>query len=87
MQNWNPDCSVLENLRILLNMYEFPEQQESLEDKNAIITSRDCGICFFAKSEADELPDKICENMKCMIHYHSACLSKVYNHNIYKIFC
>lgn len=64
---------------MLLNMYEFPEQQDSFEDKNTIIGNRECGICFFAKSETDELSDKICNNKKCMIHYHSACLSKVHN--------
>ncbi|XP_014483738.1 PREDICTED: E3 ubiquitin-protein ligase FANCL isoform X2 [Dinoponera quadriceps] len=75
--NWNLNCSLLENLRMLLNMYEFPEPQESLEDKNSIIGSRECGICFFAKMEETAvLPDKICNNKKCMIHYHSACLAK-----------
>lgn len=53
-------------------MYEFPEQQESMEEKKAIISNRECGICF-----SDELPDKICNNEKCMRHFHSACLSRV----------
>lgn len=61
-------------------MYEFPEQ-ESMEEKKDIINNRECGICF-----SDELPDKICNNEKCMKHFHSACLSKVrdfeYIHNI-----
>nr|XP_012215663.1 PREDICTED: E3 ubiquitin-protein ligase FANCL [Linepithema humile]XP_012215664.1 PREDICTED: E3 ubiquitin-protein ligase FANCL [Linepithema humile] len=72
MHNWNKDRSILENLRMLLNMYEFPEPQENLEDKKAIIGSHECGICF----SADELPDKICNNKKCMKHFHSTCLSK-----------
>lgn len=55
-------------------MHEFPAQQEiSLQDEKAIIGSHECGICF----SADELPDKICNNEKCMKQFHSACLSKV----------
>lgn len=68
---------MLENLRMLLNMYEFPEPQESLEDDKAIIGNHECGICF----SADELPDKICNNEKCMKHFHSTCLVRVCNHN------
>ncbi|XP_019698778.1 E3 ubiquitin-protein ligase FANCL isoform X2 [Harpegnathos saltator] len=77
--DWDPDCSILENLKMLLNIYEFPKQQkdtETIEDKNAIIGNRECGICTSEKSEDDELPDKICNNTQCKIHYHSACLSK-----------
>lgn len=71
IDKWDHDCSILENLKMLLNMYEFPEQQESMEEKKAIISNRECGICF-----SDELPDKICNNEKCMRHFHSACLSR-----------
>lgn len=71
LQKWDHDCSILENLKMLLNMYEFPEQQESMEEKKAIINN-ECGICF-----SDELPDKICNNKKCMRYFHSVCLSKV----------
>ncbi|KMQ89766.1 e3 ubiquitin-protein ligase fancl [Lasius niger] len=70
IHKWDHDCSILENLKMLLNMYEFPEQ-ESMEEKKDIINNRECGICF-----SDELPDKICNNEKCMKHFHSACLSK-----------
>jgi len=76
IHNWNKDCSILENLRMLLNMYEFPEQQESLDDVEGIIGNQDCGICFSDKSETGELSDKICNNKRCMRHFHSTCLSK-----------
>ncbi|XP_025987010.1 E3 ubiquitin-protein ligase FANCL [Solenopsis invicta] len=76
IHNWNPDHSILENLRMLLNMYEFPEQQDSLDDSKGIFRNRECGICFFEKSETDELPNKICNNERCMKHFHSACLSR-----------
>ncbi|XP_020299830.1 E3 ubiquitin-protein ligase FANCL isoform X3 [Pseudomyrmex gracilis] len=73
IHNWNENCSILENLMMLLDMQEFPAQQEiSLKDEKAIIGSHECGICF----SADELPDKICNNEKCMKHFHSTCLSK-----------
>lgn len=52
-------------------MYEFSEQ-ESIEEKKAIINNRECGICFL-----DELSDKICNNEKCMKHFHSVRLSRV----------
>lgn len=70
IHKWDYDCSILENLKMLLNMYEFSEQ-ESIEEKKAIINNRECGICF-----SDELSDKICNNEKCMKHFHSICLSK-----------
>lgn len=70
IHKWDHDCSILENLKMLLNMYEFPEQQENIEEKKAII-NYECGICF-----SDELPDKICNNKKCMRHFHSVCLSR-----------
>ncbi|XP_011880434.1 PREDICTED: E3 ubiquitin-protein ligase FANCL [Vollenhovia emeryi] len=76
LKNWNRDCNILENLRIMLNTYEFPEQQESMDDSKGIIGSRECGICFSEKSETDELPHKICNNERCMKHFHSACLSR-----------
>ncbi|KAL6437567.1 hypothetical protein ACFW04_004185 [Cataglyphis niger] len=71
INEWDHNCSILENLKMLLNFYEFPKQQESMEENEAIISNRKCGICF-----ADELPDKICNNEKCMTYFHSACLSK-----------
>lgn len=58
-------------------MYEFPEQQDTLDDSLGVISNRECGICFFEKSEMDELPDIICNNDKCMKHFHSACLARV----------
>ncbi|KAG5325857.1 FANCL ligase, partial [Pseudoatta argentina] len=76
IHNWNPDCNILDNLRMLLNMYTFPEQQDSLNDSQGVISNRECGICFSETSETDELPNKICNNHKCMKHFHSVCLSK-----------
>ncbi|KAL0127218.1 hypothetical protein PUN28_005488 [Cardiocondyla obscurior] len=76
IHNWNQECNIIENLKKLLNMYEFPEQQDSLDDVKGIISNCECGICFSEKSETDKLPDKICNNIKCMKHFHSACLSK-----------
>lgn len=58
-------------------MYEFPEQHDSLDDLKGIIGIRECGICFSEKSETNELPNKICNNNKCMKHFHTACLSRV----------
>jgi len=62
---------------MLLNLYDFSKQQENFEDEKAIIGKQECGICLFVKSDIDELPDKICNNEKCMKHFHSMCLSKV----------
>ncbi|XP_029174028.1 E3 ubiquitin-protein ligase FANCL [Nylanderia fulva] len=70
IHKWNYDCSIFENLKMLLNMYEFSDP-ESIEEKNVVINNRECGICF-----SDELSDKICNNEKCMKHFHSACLSR-----------
>lgn len=79
-QNWDQNCSILENLRMLLNMSEFPKQQDSMEN-NAIVGNQECGICLFEKSDIDELPNKICDNKRCMKSYHSICLSKVSDNN------
>lgn len=68
-------------------MYEFPEQQDTLDNSLGIIGNRECGICFSEKSENDELPNKICNNEKCMKHFHSACLMKVRIIYYNKIFC
>ncbi|XP_011631280.1 E3 ubiquitin-protein ligase FANCL isoform X1 [Pogonomyrmex barbatus] len=76
LHNWDQNCNIIENLLVLLNLYAFPEQQESLDESKGIISSHECGICFSEKSEIDELPDKICNNEKCMKHFHSVCLSK-----------
>ncbi|KYN03720.1 E3 ubiquitin-protein ligase FANCL [Cyphomyrmex costatus] len=75
IHNWDPDCNILDNLRMLLNIYIFPEQQDSLDESQGVISNRQCGICFFELSETDELPNKICNNQKCMKHFHSTCLS------------
>lgn len=58
-------------------MSEFSNQQESQKDKMTIIDNGECGICFCLKTDNEELPNKICNNEKCMKHYHSICLSKV----------
>ncbi|KYM75574.1 E3 ubiquitin-protein ligase FANCL [Atta colombica] len=76
IHNWNPDYNILDNLRMLLNMYTFPEQQDNLDDSQGVISNRECGICFSETSETDELPNKICNNYKCMKYFHSVCLSK-----------
>jgi len=67
---------------MLLNMYTFPEQQDNLDDSQGVISNRECGICFSETSETDELPNKICNNYKCMKYFHSVCLSKVYQRDI-----
>ncbi|XP_076278688.1 E3 ubiquitin-protein ligase Fancl [Lasioglossum baleicum] len=78
VHNWNPKHHIIDNLMMLLNIAEFPKEEvnECVEDENAIVTDKECCICYCMVSDNELLPDKICNNEKCRRHFHTSCLLK-----------
>ncbi|KAI4488545.1 hypothetical protein M0802_011493 [Mischocyttarus mexicanus] len=74
---WNSKKSILQNLIILLDIYEFPwkkEQSDSVDDQNSMFINEECCICFALESDEEQFPNKICDNIKCRRHFHTKCL-------------
>ncbi|XP_068455461.1 E3 ubiquitin-protein ligase FANCL isoform X2 [Clinocottus analis] len=68
MHLWNPDASVLHNLRDVLEI-EFPSPA-SHEKSNFSV---ECGICYSYRLEA-AVPDQVCNDPRCGQPFHQACL-------------
>uniref|UniRef100_A0A3Q2SUF3 E3 ubiquitin-protein ligase FANCL n=1 Tax=Fundulus heteroclitus TaxID=8078 RepID=A0A3Q2SUF3_FUNHE len=64
----NPDSSVLNNLRDVLEI-EFPSP--ATHEKSVCHT--DCGICYSYRLE-DAIPDQVCNDPRCGQPFHQACL-------------
>nr|XP_046257685.1 E3 ubiquitin-protein ligase FANCL isoform X2 [Scatophagus argus] len=68
MHLWNPDSSVLHNLRDVLEI-EFPSP--ATHEKSSF--SAECGICYSYRYEA-AIPDQVCNDPRCGQPFHQACL-------------
>uniref|UniRef100_A0A8C4TEW4 FA complementation group L n=1 Tax=Erpetoichthys calabaricus TaxID=27687 RepID=A0A8C4TEW4_ERPCA len=68
MHLWNPDYSILHNLKEVLEI-EFP-LPGSQETSNF---SMDCGICYSYRLEA-AIPDQVCNDPRCGQPFHQTCL-------------
>ncbi|XP_016892727.1 E3 ubiquitin-protein ligase FANCL isoform X2 [Cynoglossus semilaevis] len=68
MHLWNPDSSVLFNLRDVLEI-EFPSP--ATHEKSDF--SVECGICYSYRLE-DAIPDQVCNDPRCGQPFHQACL-------------
>uniref|UniRef100_A0A6Q2YKV2 E3 ubiquitin-protein ligase FANCL n=1 Tax=Esox lucius TaxID=8010 RepID=A0A6Q2YKV2_ESOLU len=68
MHLWNPECSVLQNLRDVLEI-EFPSP--ATHEKSSF--SVECGICYSYRLNSD-IPDQVCNDSRCGQPFHQACL-------------
>ncbi|XP_029963032.1 E3 ubiquitin-protein ligase FANCL isoform X2 [Salarias fasciatus] len=68
MHSWNPDASVLLNLRDVLEI-QFPSP--ATHDKSSF--NVECGICYSYRLEA-AVPDQVCNDPRCGQPFHQACL-------------
>ncbi|XP_052429244.1 E3 ubiquitin-protein ligase FANCL [Carassius gibelio] len=68
MHLWNPDCSVLQNMRDVLEI-EFPSP--STHEKSNF--SVECGICYSYRLES-AIPDQVCNDPRCGQPFHQVCL-------------
>ncbi|KAJ8248035.1 hypothetical protein GJAV_G00237470 [Gymnothorax javanicus] len=68
MHLWNPECSVLQNLKDILEI-EFPSP--TTHEKSTL--SADCGICYSYRLES-AIPDQVCSDPRCGQPFHQACL-------------
>ncbi|XP_038150653.1 E3 ubiquitin-protein ligase FANCL [Cyprinodon tularosa] len=68
MHMWNPDSSVLNNLRDVLEI-EFPSP--ATHEKSSF--NMECGICYSYRLE-NAIPDQVCNDPRCGQPFHQACL-------------
>ncbi|XP_012675315.1 E3 ubiquitin-protein ligase FANCL [Clupea harengus] len=68
MHLWNPDCSILQNMRDVLEI-EFPSP--STHEKSSL--SAECGICYAYRLES-AIPDQVCNDPRCGQPFHQVCL-------------
>ncbi|XP_017277171.1 E3 ubiquitin-protein ligase FANCL isoform X1 [Kryptolebias marmoratus] len=68
MHMWNPDSSVLHNLRDVLEI-EFPSP--ATHEKSSF--NVECGICYSYRLETS-VPDQVCNDPRCGQPFHQACL-------------
>uniref|UniRef100_A0A7N8Y3F2 E3 ubiquitin-protein ligase FANCL n=1 Tax=Mastacembelus armatus TaxID=205130 RepID=A0A7N8Y3F2_9TELE len=68
MHLWNPNSSVLHNLRDVLKI-KFPSP--ATHEKSDF--SVECGICYSYRLEA-AIPDQVCNDPRCGQPFHQACL-------------
>ncbi|KAF4105806.1 E3 ubiquitin-protein ligase FANCL [Onychostoma macrolepis] len=68
MHLWNPDCSVLQNMKDVLEI-EFPSP--TTHEKSSF--SVECGICYSYRLES-AIPDQVCNDPRCGQPFHQVCL-------------
>ncbi|XP_076829995.1 E3 ubiquitin-protein ligase FANCL isoform X2 [Brachyhypopomus gauderio] len=68
MHLWNPDCSVLQNMRDVMEI-EFPSP--ATHEKSSF--SAECGICYSYRLDS-AIPDQVCNDPRCGQPFHQACL-------------
>ncbi|XP_051503622.1 E3 ubiquitin-protein ligase FANCL isoform X4 [Myxocyprinus asiaticus] len=68
MHLWNPDCSVLQNLKDVLEI-EFPSPTTHEKSNFSV----ECGICYSYRLES-AIPDQVCNDPRCGQPFHQVCL-------------
>ncbi|XP_064302933.1 E3 ubiquitin-protein ligase FANCL isoform X2 [Phalacrocorax carbo] len=68
MHLWDPEISLLQNLKDLLEI-DFPSR--AILEKSDF--AKDCGICY-AYRLAGATPDQVCDDPRCGQPFHQACL-------------
>ncbi|XP_036430194.1 E3 ubiquitin-protein ligase FANCL [Colossoma macropomum] len=68
MHLWNPDCSVLQNMKDVMEI-EFPSP--ATHEKSSF--SVECGICYAYRLDS-AIPDQVCNDPRCGQPFHQACL-------------
>nr|XP_054485177.1 E3 ubiquitin-protein ligase FANCL isoform X2 [Agelaius phoeniceus] len=68
MHLWDPEVSLLQNLRELLGI-DFPSR--AVLEKSDF--AKDCGICYAYRLEGSA-PDHVCDDPRCGQPFHQACL-------------
>uniref|UniRef100_UPI00398EACA1 E3 ubiquitin-protein ligase FANCL isoform X3 n=1 Tax=Pristiophorus japonicus TaxID=55135 RepID=UPI00398EACA1 len=68
MHLWSPECSVLQNLKDILEI-DFPSP--ATHEKSSF--SMECGICY-AYRLASSIPDQVCDDPRCGQPFHQECL-------------
>ncbi|XP_048392474.1 E3 ubiquitin-protein ligase FANCL isoform X1 [Stegostoma tigrinum] len=68
MHLWSPECTVLENLK---NMLEVDFPSPDAHEKSSF--SVECGICY-AYRLASSIPDQVCDDPRCGQPFHQECL-------------
>jgi hypothetical protein len=63
-------------MKLLLGLSDFPAPQIHTEYSQELMHQGECAICFMARLEG-ELPSRACDNEKCGLMYHVACLCEV----------
>ncbi|XP_006008184.1 E3 ubiquitin-protein ligase FANCL isoform X2 [Latimeria chalumnae] len=68
MHLWNPDCSVFQNLKDVLEI-DFPSPTNHEKSNFSI----ECGICYAYRLDS-AIPDQVCDDPRCGQPFHQACL-------------
>ncbi|XP_003467564.1 E3 ubiquitin-protein ligase FANCL isoform X2 [Cavia porcellus] len=68
MHLWDPECSLLQNLKDVLEI-DFPAR--TIIDKSDF--TMDCGICYAYQLDG-AIPDQVCNNSQCGQSFHQVCL-------------
>ncbi|XP_041106899.1 E3 ubiquitin-protein ligase FANCL [Polyodon spathula] len=68
MHLWNPECSVLQNIKEILEIeFPIPANREKTN------FSMECGICYSYRLDS-AIPDQVCNDPRCGQPFHQACL-------------
>ncbi|XP_067900989.1 E3 ubiquitin-protein ligase FANCL isoform X3 [Heterodontus francisci] len=68
MHLWSPECTVLQNLKDILEI-DFPPP--TTHENSSF--SMECGICY-AYRLASSIPDQVCDDPRCGQPFHQECL-------------
>lgn len=65
------EFNIVSNLERALNI-KLPRKDEM--EKTSSEFSGECGVCYAYKGSNDKIPDKVCDNVRCCMPFHSSCL-------------
>lgn len=78
---WDEDLNICDNLLQILNLDRFPKPTflpSTEAATNFFYQQGVCCICFTLRLDNEDLlPTKMCNNTKCVSHFHITCLAQV----------
>ncbi|EDW28024.1 GL27281 [Drosophila persimilis] len=74
--NWDPDLDMHKNLLRIFDLCYFPMPDWNEEHKPEEEQEKHCNICFVYRLDSGEVPIVSCDNPRCVLQCHAACLEE-----------
>ncbi|XP_030376259.1 E3 ubiquitin-protein ligase FANCL [Scaptodrosophila lebanonensis] len=79
LSSWDIELSIHNNLLRIFDLCYFPMPLSDLSTSKAEEEQQHCNICYVYRLDGGEVPLVSCDNTRCVLKCHAACLKKWFN--------